>query len=175
MFFKALYHTRKRDFQFYDRGFWKISFLMVPAFYDQVVAKLVVEPDTEKTNLGISLERNLYWTILHRRLRGISMMLLTHVCLKCCCWRFVPCWEIYQSISGCPLLTTDRIWKKQSSSTSWLQRKGDVSVESFSLLRRSVRGCTYCMACATSDPWPPFSDLFVPSVAFDSFWLQKSI
>ena len=29
---------------------------MVPANYDQVVAKLVVEPDTEKTNLGISLD-----------------------------------------------------------------------------------------------------------------------
>ena len=29
---------------------------MVSSFCDQVVAKLVVEPDTEKTNLGISLD-----------------------------------------------------------------------------------------------------------------------
>ena len=29
---------------------------MVPAFYDQVVAKLVVEPDTGKRNLEISLD-----------------------------------------------------------------------------------------------------------------------
>ena len=29
---------------------------MVPAFYDQVVAKLVVEPDTGKRNIEISLD-----------------------------------------------------------------------------------------------------------------------
>ena len=29
---------------------------MIPAFYDQVVAKLVVEPDTGKRNLEMSLD-----------------------------------------------------------------------------------------------------------------------
>ena len=68
MFFKALYYTCERVFQFYHTGLSKISFLMVPlglglglglglpAFYDQVVAKLVAEPDTGNRNLEISLD-----------------------------------------------------------------------------------------------------------------------
>ena len=56
MFFKALYYTCERVFQFYDTGLSKISFLMVPAFYDQVVAKLVAESDIGKRNLKISLD-----------------------------------------------------------------------------------------------------------------------
>ena len=56
MFFKELYHTWGRVFQFYDTGVWKISLRIVPAFYDKFVAKLVVKSDTGKRNLKISLD-----------------------------------------------------------------------------------------------------------------------
>ena len=56
MFFKGIYHTRNRVFQFYDTGVREVSFLMVPAFCDQVVANLVVESDTGKRNLEVSLD-----------------------------------------------------------------------------------------------------------------------
>ena len=56
MFFKAVYHIWKSVFQFYDTGVWKVSFLIVPAFCDQVIAKLVVQYDVGKRNLKISLD-----------------------------------------------------------------------------------------------------------------------
>ena len=60
MFFKATYHTQKRVFSFpsvlWYRGPTEASFLMVPVFCDQVGAKLVVEFDTGKRNIEISLD-----------------------------------------------------------------------------------------------------------------------
>ena len=56
MSFKAVYHVWKSVFQFYDTGVWKVSFLMVPAFCDQVLAKLVVESCTGERNLKVSLD-----------------------------------------------------------------------------------------------------------------------
>ena len=60
---------------------------MVPAFYDQVVAKLVVEPNTGKRNLEISLDivREICTgQFLHCKLSAISMTLLAHVLVKMC-------------------------------------------------------------------------------------------
>ena len=60
MFFKATYHTWNRIFSS-SSVLWcivltEVSFLMVPVFCDQVVAKLVVQSDTGKRNLEISLD-----------------------------------------------------------------------------------------------------------------------
>ena len=82
MFFKAVYHILKSVFQFYNTGIGKVSFLIVPTFCDQVVTRLVDEYDVwekKSQNFIGYCQRNLYWKILHCRLRGISMTLLTHV------------------------------------------------------------------------------------------------
>ena len=43
-------------FQFYDTGVREVSFLIVPAFCDQVVANLVVESDTGDRYVEISFD-----------------------------------------------------------------------------------------------------------------------
>ena len=91
MFFKAVYHIWKSVFQFYDTGVWEVKFLMVPAFCDQVVTKLIVEYDVGKTQKFIEYcQKNLYWKMIHCWLRGISMTLLTHV---------------YRVVYHCPLIS----------------------------------------------------------------------
>ena len=56
MFLKAVYHTSERVFSvLWYRGL-KVSFLMVSAICDQVVAKQAVESCTGKRNLKISFD-----------------------------------------------------------------------------------------------------------------------
>ena len=56
MFFKAVNRIWKSVLQFYDTGVREVSFLMVPEFCDQVVAKLDEESCIGKRDRKISLD-----------------------------------------------------------------------------------------------------------------------
>ena len=56
MFFNEAYHTCGRVFSVYAASVRKVSFLMVPAFYDLVVAKLDEEFYTGNRDIKISLD-----------------------------------------------------------------------------------------------------------------------